>query len=134
MKQLIITSNVVTLPVVRDGVAVGEVKLPVDDTQFLGEFYALLPKLEAHRETLAAALGAETENPASTLAALDTLWKNLRADIDEVFGIGTSALVFGNACSLGLVQQFFEGVASAMQGARSGKIARYTKPVSAALV
>lgn len=135
MKQqiLTITSNVITLPVVRDGVAVGEVKLPVDDTLFLGNFYALLPKLSAHRETLAAALGTKTENPADTLVALDALWQSLRMDIDTVFGTGTSALVFGTACSLSLVQQFFEGVAAAMQTARSSKIARYTKPVSAAL-
>ena len=80
MKQqiLTITSNVITLPVVRDGVAVGEVKLPVDDTLFLGNFYALLPKLSAHRETLAAALGTKTENPADTLVALDALWQSQR--------------------------------------------------------
>ncbi|MEG1549274.1 MAG: hypothetical protein RR395_02465 [Ruthenibacterium sp.] len=133
-QQITITSNVITLPIVRDGISTGEIKLPVDDTQFLGNFYALLPKLEQHRATLAAALRTETENPADALAALDALWCSLRADIDTVFGAGTSALVFGEACSLGLVQQFFEGVAAAMQTARSSKIERYTKPISAALV
>ncbi len=120
-----LTANAICLPVVRDGKPVGELTLHPDDTIFLGKFYALLPKMEAQRTALAAAL-KDTSDPAATLAAMDTMWKNLRADIDDVFGAGTCALVFGGINSLALAQQFFEGVAAVMQQVRGAKLAQYT--------
>lgn len=120
-----LTANAICLPVVRDGKPVGELTLHPDDTIFLGKFYALLPKMEAQRTALAAAL-KDTSDPAATLAAMDTMWKNLRADIDDVFGAGPCALVFGGINSLALAQQFFEGVAAVMQQVRGAKLAQYT--------
>ena len=120
-----LTANAICLPVVRNGKPVGELTLHPDDTVFLSKFYALLPKMESRRTALAAALTTKAE-PAEALCAMETLWKNLRADIDEVFGAGTSALVFGSINSLALAQQFFEGVAAAMQNVRGAKLAQYT--------
>ncbi|MEG2288251.1 MAG: hypothetical protein RSC00_10145, partial [Ruthenibacterium sp.] len=51
-----IDTGALTLPVVRDGTAVGTLVLHPEDTAFLTKFYALLPKLEQQRVDLTAAL------------------------------------------------------------------------------
>ncbi|NLS85352.1 MAG: hypothetical protein GXZ14_07110 [Ruminococcaceae bacterium] len=124
-------TNAVVMPVVRDGERVGEIVMHPDDTVFLGKFYALLPKLEAQRDALSGTLDAD--DAGKTLGALQKLWESMRADIDEVFGVGTCDTAFGSVCSLALAQQFFEGVAEVLQGEREDKIAKYTSPAKAVL-
>lgn len=128
---LAMDSGAVRLPVVRDGRPVGTLVLPVDDTAFLGRFYALLPRLEQQRADLTAALS--DADAAVSLAALNAACETLRGEIDTVFGAGTSALVFGETCSLGMVQQFFAGVGEALRAARAPKLAAYTEADSAVL-
>ena len=130
-QTLKIETGALLLPVVRDGASVGTLTLLPDDAAFLARFYALLPRLEQQRADLATAL--QSADTAVTLTALSAACDTLRAEIDAVFGAGTSALVFGSACSLAMAQQFFEGVSAALQAARAPKLAAYTAPDSAAL-
>ncbi|MEG2931280.1 MAG: hypothetical protein RR825_05790, partial [Ruthenibacterium sp.] len=81
---------------------------------------ALLPKLEQQRADLAAAL--QSADTGMTLTALCAACDTLQAQIDAVFGAGTSALVFGGTCSLGMAQQFFAGVVDAMRCARLAQV------------
>ena len=131
--SLTIKTGTLHLPVVRDGQAVGELCLQPDDTAFLGRFYALIPTLEAQRSALASALDSQKNTPEATLAAMQQANDALRAEIDTVFGSGTAGLVFGTTCSLSMVQQFFEGIAAALEQVRAPKIAAYTAPVKAVL-
>ncbi|MEG1011749.1 MAG: hypothetical protein RR215_03420 [Ruthenibacterium sp.] len=126
-----IDTGALTLPVVRDGTAVGTLVLHPEDTAFLTKFYALLPKLEQQRADLAAAL--QSADTGMTLTALSAACEMLQVQIDEVFGAGTSALVFDGVCSLHLAQQFFAGVAEALRTARAPKLAAYTQSEHAVL-
>lgn len=54
-----------------------------------------------------------------------------RENIDRVFGVGTSQIVFGDTLSLDAVQQFFEGITRFIEPARTEKIQKYTTPASA---
>lgn len=136
MKQehiLSLASNTLAVPVMRDGKRVGVLTLHPDDTAFLTKFYALLQTLEQQRATLAAKLDTNT-TPQHVLETLQEACCCLRTEIDTVFGVGTSAFVFGEGCSLTLLQQFFEGVSVALRDARSAKLAAYTAPSTGAVL
>jgi len=51
----------------------------------------------------------------------------MREKIDTVFGEGTSQKVFGNANTLDMFEQFFEGVTPYIEKVRGAKINKYTK-------
>ncbi len=51
----------------------------------------------------------------------------LQDRIDYVFGDGTSKKVFGQALTLDMFQQFFEGIIPYIQNARENKLNKYSK-------
>jgi len=94
-----------------------------------GEFQTKLTKFQ--RKALefdsAAEVGADGF-PANTTARLE-LMKGvcgyLRGRIDYLFGIGTSETAFGEAQTLNVFVQFFEGITPLIQGARNEKVLKY---------
>lgn len=50
----------------------------------------------------------------------------MRAKIDDLFGVGTSQTVFGDALVMDAFTQFFEGILPFIQQARKDKINKYS--------
>jgi len=68
----------------------------------------------------------------ATLAALDhEVFAYTRAQIDEVFGPGTSQTAFGDTVNSEVLEQFLTGVSPYFKKARVQKIEQYTTPASA---
>lgn len=106
------------------------------DTLFAERFYLLMNEFE-HKlneyQTRSIELEADNrtngnELPANMGERLELVKEACtysRESIDKVFGEGTSQAVFGDALSLDLIQQFFEGITPLIQVARVNRIQKY---------
>jgi hypothetical protein len=72
-------------------------------------------------------------NISDGLALIREMCEYLCAQVDELFGKGTSQKVFGDALSLSMFEQFFDQVGPYVQKIRGSKIGKYvpnfSKPV-----
>ncbi len=50
-----------------------------------------------------------------------------RSEIDKLFGVGTSQIVFGDSMNLDAFTQFFEGITPFIRQAREDKIKKYSR-------
>ena len=64
-------------------------------------------------------------NVGAGLALLREACEFMRERIDSVFGVGTSQKAFGDALTLDMFEQFFEGIMPFIQTARSEKMTRH---------
>lgn len=126
----------VSIPIERDGEHVGEIHFDPDDVVFAERVYDLLDKLrqtEKDYETKSTALEAEKEedeygipkNARERLKFLREVCEDLNCKIDDVFGEGASAMVFGGALSLDAIVQFLEEITPYMEKSRAGKVDKY---------
>jgi len=103
---------------------------------FVEKFYGLIGAFEKKEEEYkehSAQLDEDTEvdaygipkNTVQRIAFLRETCEFTKAQIDHVFGEGTSAKAFGTALTLDMFPQFFEGVTPFIQNARSGKTDKY---------
>jgi len=113
-----------------------------DDILFAERFYKLLSTLktkEAEYKQRSDELSQNKrvdeygipETAPESLALLHELCDSMRADIDIVFGKGTSQKVFGEHLSLYMIEQFFKGITPYVQSVRQEKTRKYTEPVKA---
>ena len=109
-----------------------------NDLEFVDNLYNLLAGLENKEKEYKAKESEIDKNtevnsygvPINLKEKLDLLKKTcnyMREKIDDVFGKGTSQIVFGNANTLDMFEQFFEGITPYIEKARSAKISKYTK-------
>ena len=109
----------VSIPVTRDDKEVGVLHFNPNDVAFSEKVYDLIGELDAadreyHQK--ATALEADTtldgyglpKNQRERLALLRNICETMHTKIDEVFGAGTSEMVFGGALDLDAIWQFFE--------------------------
>lgn len=68
-------------------------------------------------------------NTSERLAFIREISEWLRGQIDDVFGEGTSQMVFGDLHDLDVYEQFFEGIRPHFNKARSEKVDQYRKNV-----
>lgn len=129
----------------------GEIRLAVNDDpnriiafnptdiSFAERFYGLLGEFEEKEKEYrqkAAALQDDTEtnsmgiptNFGPALALLRETSEFMREKIDDVFGEGTSQAAFGDANTLDMFEQFFNGITPFIQTAREKKVSKYTTP------
>lgn len=123
--NLTLQTGAMHIPVTVDGVQKGELLLNPDDTQFLSRFYALLPKLTDAQKNLSSEINAANGDAEKLIKAMNKMWEKVKSEIDVVFGSGTSEMVFGEICSIELCEQFFNGVANAIEKHRKPKLAKY---------
>lgn len=111
------------------------------DISFAERFYGLLSEFEEkekeyQRKVEALQKNTETDNlgiPKNFGPALVLLRETcgfLREKIDDVFGAGTSQAAFGDANTLDMFEQFFEGITPFVQKAREKQVSKYTTPTS----
>ncbi|MDU7338610.1 MAG: hypothetical protein E7L17_10910 [Clostridium sp.] len=109
------------------------------DISFVERFYNLLGEFEEKEKEYrqkAEALQENTEvgafdipkNLGSALGLLRETSAFLREKIDNVFGAGTSQAAFGEANTLDMFEQFFEGITPFVQKAREKQVSKYTAP------
>lgn len=104
--------------------------------EFVEKFYGLVGAFEK-KEQEYKERSAELDKDASVdaygipvnaperIALLRETCEFTRAQIDHVFGAGTSKAAFGDALSLEVFPQFFEGITPFVQKARQGKTDKY---------
>ncbi len=109
-----------------------------NDLQFVDNLYNLLAELENKEKEYKRKESEIDKNtevnsygiPANLKDKLELLKETcsyMRDKIDTVFGEGTSQKVFGNANTLDMFEQFFNGVIPYIQNVRDQKINKYTK-------
>jgi len=109
-----------------------------EDIVFMEKFYGLIKQFEvkeAEFRQRAEEIGAveavdELGSPVNTAESIRLaleLCDYLRGQIDTVFGAGTSQKAFGEARTLNMFVQFFEGITPFIQGARNEKLKKYRK-------
>lgn len=126
----------ISIPVERNGKHVGELVFDPTDVVFAEKIYDLIANLEqtqAEYEAKTAALEADTRtdgfglpvNTKDRLKFLREACEDMRRMIDDVFGEGTSDMVFGPSMSLEAIGMFFEELAPHMETARADKVSKY---------
>ncbi|ADY54713.1 hypothetical protein Sgly_0347 [Syntrophobotulus glycolicus DSM 8271] len=132
-----LTTGRIEIPIERDGENVGSLAFNPNDMAFVDRFYGLIGDFEAkekeyQEKALALEENTETDsygipkNMKERLALLKDICGFLRGRIDYVFGDGVSQKVFGDANTLDMFEQFFDGIAPFIQQARVGKVEKYT--------
>lgn len=107
-----------------------------DDVVFINRFCELMTAMEKKQEEYnvkAEELEKVTEtdslgfpiNMKEKLALVLDICSFMRTQVDEVFGAGTSHKIFGDANTLDMFTQFFEGITPFIQRNRDEKMARY---------
>lgn len=135
MNGLKLNSGLVRLEVDRDGEK-GEISFNPSDVRFVDSFYkarqTFLEKEEACKKEIAT-LEADTRtdaygmpiNAGKQIEVIKEFAENINAIIDDVFGSGTSEVLFGESLVLDMYPQFFEGIAPYIQGVRADKMEKY---------
>lgn len=109
-----------------------------EDIVFVEKFYGLIKQFEAKEaefrqraEEIGANEGVDElgipVNTAESIRLALELCDYLRGQIDAVFGAGTSQKAFGEARTLNMFEQFFEGITPFIQGTRKEKMEKYRK-------
>lgn len=134
MQTLHIQDNTIRLAVNGDEGRV--VAFDPSSIEFVEKFYGLVGAFEAKereykersaeldQDTTVDAYGIPVNTP-ERITLLRETCEFTRAQIDHVFGEGTSKAAFGDTLSLEVFPQFFEGITPFIQQARQGKTDKY---------
>ena len=123
--ELNIETGAVHLPIARDGVPVGELTFSPQDVTFVEGFFRLYQKFEALSHQAPQGEGSEAE----IFALLRALGETVRSGLDDLFGPGSGALVFGEGVYHPAVYaQFFEGLTQILSDQRKDLSAPYLPP------
>lgn len=109
------------------------------DTVFVEKFYQLMQNFESKRaeyQKRAEELDADKamdqfdipENMGARIAYLKELCEFMFAEIDRVFGNGSSEKVFQGQYDLDMIRVFFEGIAPFVQKARAERMQKFMPP------
>ncbi|MDD4390588.1 MAG: hypothetical protein PHW03_07280 [Eubacteriales bacterium] len=126
----------IKIPVERDGEKVGVIQFDPQDVNFIERFYDLIEKLEAKETEI---LEKEKEldaddsvdaygipkNMRARIALVKDLCTFMKAQVDDVFGEGTSDIAFGGANNPAMFEQFFDEITPLIQTARTEKMEAY---------
>jgi hypothetical protein len=142
MDSLNISTGEKRLPIIRDGVNVGELVFNPHDAVLAEKFYRLIDKLNlliTDLKTTAKDIEARTTTDADGIPSTGLEFigfarkahEALCAEYDHLFGTGTSAMIFGGFVPLTedgfkVHEQFVNGFAPYFQKTRAAKVERYT--------
>lgn len=139
MDELIIKSGKKRIAIKDDeGNVTGEVCFNPSDVNFAERFYSVYREFQEkikEYEVKAAEIDAENEKmddngvPAQfskSVAFSREVCEFVYSKIDELFGEGTSQVVFRGSLDFEMIGQFFDGITPFIQKARSEKISKYS--------
>lgn len=142
MAGLIINTGVVTLDVGRDGKEVGQITFNPEDISFRERFIGLMLRIpEIEKELYKKSEGLKTKSSqievikgmsipdnAKEIIHLEAeLYKDFSSEIDNIFGSGTSQIVFGDCVTNAALKSFFDGIAPFVKSASDAKTGKYVK-------
>lgn len=122
----------------EDGQVTGEISFNPSDVTFAERFYGIYQEFgtkqkeyEAKAKELDAGNAEVDQNGLPKkfdqgVAFLREVCEFVYDKIDELFGEGTSKVVFRESLDIDMIGQFFEGITPFIQQARSEKIAKYS--------
>jgi hypothetical protein len=116
-----------------------------EDVTFAEKFYSLIHAFEAKQveydrrskmidDNTAVDASGLPANVSDGLALLREVCEFMRGEIDGLFGAGTSQKAFGDARTLDMFVQFFEGITPFIKSARDEKVRRYLNDQNAGKV
>lgn len=140
--SLIISTGEKRIPIIRDGVQAGELVFNPNDAVLAEKFYGLIDKLNelvAELKATAKSIEERTQLDADGIpntgrefiAFAHQAHAFLCNEYDNLFGSGTSTMIFGDFVPLTdegfqVHEQFVQGFAPYFQKARAAKVAKYT--------
>lgn len=140
MQTLRIDTGEISLAVNGDKSRV--VKFNPEDIAFVDRFYDLISIFEGKEKEYQKKMAALEKDDAvdangiplnakEYIALLREVCEGMRADIDGVFGAGTSNAAFGDAMSIDVFVQFFQGITPFIQQSREKKAEKYLAETTA---
>lgn len=131
-----INTGLVVVPIERDGERVGDLKFRPTDGAFARRYMAMLSNIdEKQKEFIESA--KEIDDDESTgpcgipnkdvraIELMESVADFMCTEIDNVFGAGTSDMVFGGVRSTSAILQFLSGINDYFAAARAAKMAQY---------
>ena len=108
-----------------------------NDAIFAEKFYKMLGSFQekfTEYQGRAVAVESKTEadandiplNTGERIELLKEICQYAHGQIDELIGVGTSQIVFGDSLNIDAIVQFFEGIRPFVQTARAEKVAKYS--------
>ena len=127
MEKLQIHTGQICLEIVDDhGETRGVFKFNPDDTAVAKRVFALQQSMEdkfvEYEEKCKKSSGAE-----DNLELLDDIIQYVKGVIDEIFGAGSSQLLFGDANTLSMFEDFFVGITPYFKSASEARVKKYSK-------
>ena len=127
MEKLQIHTGQIRLEILDDsGESRGIFKFNPDDTAVAKRIFSLSQTVDekmAEYETKA----KDAKDDKSNVELLDETIAYFRGVIDEIYGNGTSDLLFGNAHSLSMFEDFFVGIMPSYKKASEARVKKYSK-------
>ncbi|WP_352400146.1 hypothetical protein [Anaerotignum sp.] len=135
MAGIKINTGTIRLEVDCDGVK-DEISFNPNDVVFMENIYRLMGELQKKKEEYAEverklSSNQDTDengipvNMKERLSLILDICSYIKGQIDGIFGAGTSKKLFGNANTLDMFEQFFNGITPYIQSARESKLAQY---------
>jgi len=118
MDSISISTGKVTIPVERDGEKVGSISFNPHDAVFAEKYQRLIQAIGEKQKEIKE---MDSIGPDEFVKVCDFI----KEQIDTVFGVGTSQVLFGDACSLEMFNGFFKGIAPIFTAARTEKVKKY---------
>lgn len=129
MSELYISTGAVKLDIIRDGENVGVFKFnpkDIGEAERFSEFSSSLNAKRVEYQEKAKALD-ENGTDVERVKFLADFIRELRNNLDNLYGTGTSQLVFGDALDIDMFFDFMEGIAPYYKKASSERTAKYRK-------
>ena len=115
----------------RDGKPAGEIVFNPSDVVFAEKFYRLIGEFETKSDEFSRRAEEVKDDTGAQLALLSETCTYFKEKINYLFGETASKVAFGDANTLDMFSQFFEGMTPFIRGARTQKIAQYMPPAKA---
>lgn len=127
MESLQIRTGVIRLQILDDeGEPRGIFSFNPEDVESARRVVSLQEELLAKQKEFETR-GEACETPEEKVNLLADSVKYLKGLVDECFGEGSSQVVFGDACTLSMFEDFFNGITPYYENASKKRLAKYQK-------
>lgn len=126
MAAIRINTGRIRLEVERDGEKAGVIAFNPTDVGFVERYYQLYSTCSERMEQYQQTASELAENDYDgQFRLMHRIVEEMEAEIDKVFGTGTSAAAFGEEQNLDMFLSFFDAVLPYIQKARESSVSRY---------
>lgn len=127
MEKLQIRTGQVSLEILDDnGESRGIFRFNPNDTKVAEKVFHLQDTINAKWKELESKY-KDTNDAGNNLELLNETIQYFRGLVDEIFGAGTSQLLFGDSCTLSMFEDFFVGITPYYKSASEERLKKYGK-------